>query len=92
MIQNLTQFLNGIPFFSSVWFGVIAMVIVGGSFPPELYQSRKRVVGSGNCVRFCRSIQREIELQFQLLLEIRSIREEAAVGAAKLAVQSASRD
>ena len=34
MIQNLTQFLNGIPFFSSVWFGVIAMVIVGGSFPP----------------------------------------------------------
>ena len=65
---------------------------LGGSFPPELYQSRKRVVGSGNCVRFCRSIQREIELQFQLPLEIRSIREEAAVGAAKLAVQSASRD
>ncbi len=65
---------------------------LGGSFPPELYQSRKRVVGSGNCVRFCQSIQREIELQFQLPLEIRSIREEAAVGAAKLAVQSASRD
>ena len=32
MIQSLTQFLNGIPFFSSVWFGVIAMVIVGGSW------------------------------------------------------------
>ena len=32
MIQSLTQLLNGIPFFSSVWFGVIAMLIVGGSF------------------------------------------------------------
>ena len=32
MIQSLTELLNGIPFFSSVWFGVIAMLIVGGSF------------------------------------------------------------
>lgn len=65
---------------------------LGDSFPLELYQSRKRVVGSGNCVRFCRSIQREIELQFQLPLEIRSVREEAAVGAAKLAGQAVCRN
>lgn len=32
MIQSLTELLNGISFFSSVWFGVIAMLIVGGSF------------------------------------------------------------
>ncbi|MGN0873458.1 MAG: sedoheptulokinase [Victivallales bacterium] len=65
---------------------------LAGSFPPKLYQSRKRVVGSGNCVRFCRSVQREIELQFQLPLELRSVREEAAVGAAKLAGQAVCRN
>lgn len=32
MIQSLIQFLSGIPFFSSVWFGITAMVIVGGSW------------------------------------------------------------
>lgn len=57
------------------------------SFPSELYRGHTRVVGSGNGVRLCRSIQREIELQFGLPLEIRSVREEAAVGAAKLAAR-----
>lgn len=61
---------------------------LGGSFPPEFYRNRERVVGSGNCVRFCGSIRREIERQFDLPLEIRSVREEAAVGAARLAARS----
>ena len=56
--------------------------------PPEFYRNRERVVGSGNCVRFCGSIRREIERQFDLPLEIRSVREEAAVGAARLAARS----
>lgn len=60
-------------------------------FPHELYRNHIRVVGSGNCVRYCRSIQREIERQFELPLELRSVREEAAVGAAKLALSSISR-
>ena len=61
---------------------------LGDSFPPEFYRNRERVVGSGNCVRFCGSIRREIERQFDLPLEIRSVREEAAVGAARLAARS----
>ena len=40
---------------------------------------------------FCGSIRREIERQFDLPLEIRSVREEAAVGAARLAVRSLRR-
>lgn len=60
---------------------------LGGSFPPEFYRNRERVAGSGNCVRFCGSIRREIELQFNLPLEIRSVCEEVAVGAAKLAAR-----
>lgn len=56
-------------------------------FPSKLYRGRTCVAGSGNAVRLCRSIQREIERQFSLPLEIRSVREEAALGAAKLAAQ-----
>lgn len=65
---------------------------LGGSFPAELYRSRKRVVGSGNCVRLCRAVQNEIERQFNMPLEIRSVREEAAVGAARVAAHAAGHE
>jgi sedoheptulokinase len=57
-------------------------------FPEDLRLQRQLVVGSGNGVRLCRSIQQEITSQSGLPLELRQTPEEAATGAACLAASS----
>ncbi len=52
-------------------------------FPAELLKTRKRIVGSGNGVRYCESVRKEIERRTSLPLDMPDIREEAALGAAK---------
>lgn len=63
--------------------GIVRQLVA--PFPPEFLQRRHCVVGSGNCVRLCQTIQQEISRQTALPLELRQTPEEAATGAAKLA-------
>ena len=55
-------------------------------FPPDVIRSRQVVIGSGNAVRFIKSIQYAIEKEFSLPLILSPEREEAAVGAARQAL------
>ncbi len=63
--------------------GIIRTLSAG--IPDEFRRDRKRIIGSGNGLRLCRSIQLAAEREFRLPLEFRDIREEAATGAATLA-------
>lgn len=63
--------------------GIIAELFA--PFPAELLRSRQKILGSGNCVRFCSAIRKEIVKCSGLALELIDSCEEAACGAAKLA-------
>lgn len=54
-------------------------------FPPEAFSGRTRVMGSGNGIRRIRSLQKQVERMLHLELRLRSGREEAACGCARLA-------
>lgn len=54
-------------------------------FPSSLIASRKRVLGSGNCVRFCAAVRQEICRRTNAELIVKQLSEEAACGAAQLA-------
>ena len=56
-------------------------------FPPELLKGRREVSGTGNAVRLLKSIQHAIRREFRLPLTLPETREEAAVGAALLALR-----
>ena len=60
-------------------------------FPAAELQSRREIIGSGNGVRLVRCIQYAIAEEFSLPLRLSEGREEAAVGAAKLALAVARR-
>ncbi len=84
---NLTNFT--LPALASaLGTGIVRQLI--RPFPAALIDSRSCVVGSGNCVRFCKSIQEEICRQSGRPLVLSNLREEAALGAAKLAARNAS--
>ena len=57
-------------------------------FPTEVFNGRTRIVGSGNAVRLLKSIQMVIRQEFPLELEFSEAKEEAAVGAARLACKN----
>lgn len=63
--------------------GIVRQLAEG--IPDSLRPGRKRIIGSGNGLRLCRSIQKAVEEEFHLPLLFRELREEAATGAAKLA-------
>lgn len=54
-------------------------------FPADFLRSRKRILGSGNCLRFCQSLQGSVRRQTGLELVMRDTKEEAAKGAAETA-------
>lgn len=58
------------------------------SFPDEILKRRKIVLGSGNCLRFCKSIRNAVEAELNLTLRLSDVREEACVGCARLAVRA----
>ena len=58
-------------------------------FPQSLREGRKWIVGSGNGIRKNALLQQEIEKAFGLPLRLKELREEAAAGAAMLALAAA---
>ncbi len=58
------------------------------NFPPEELAQRTTVIGSGNAVRLVKSIQHAIKTEFNLPLQLSDKQEEAATGAAQLALQA----
>lgn len=71
---------------SALALGIIRNLKSG--FPAKELASRKKVVGSGNAVRLVKSIRFAIEKEFGLPLELADGSEEAAVGAARQALES----
>lgn len=57
------------------------------AFPEELKKGRSKIAVSGNGIRKNRLLQQEVERVFGMPLVIRSIQEEAAAGAAMLALR-----
>lgn len=62
--------------------GIVAELFA--PFPKEFIRSRKKIIGSGNCVRYCVSIRNAIHHQSQLPLHLITLKEEAACGASRL--------
>ena len=73
---------------SALALGIIRNLKSG--FPAEQLANRRKVIGSGNAVRLVKSICLAIEREFALPLELADGSEEAACGAAELALESAS--
>ena len=55
-------------------------------FCAEVLADRRSIIGSGNAVRLLKSVQFAIQREFGLPLRLTETREEAAVGAALLAL------
>lgn len=73
---------------SALALGIIRNLKSG--FPSQQLENRKKVIGSGNAVRLVKSICLAIEREFGLPLELADGSEEAACGAAALALESAA--
>ncbi|MBO7742488.1 MAG: hypothetical protein J6S21_08045 [Victivallales bacterium] len=65
--------------------GIVATLVA--PFPQELLARRSVILGSGNCLRLCKSIQAETTRRSGLPVTFNELPEEAAQGAAKLAAQ-----
>lgn len=57
-------------------------------FPDEILKRRKIVLGSGNCLRFCKSIRKAVETELDFSLRLSDVREEACFGCARLAMRA----
>ncbi len=57
-------------------------------FPPDLRKGRRRIAASGNGIRKNRLLAQEVERLFGMPLEFGEWKEEAAAGAAMMAVQA----
>ncbi len=65
--------------------GIIHTLAAG--IPEECRKRRKTIVGSGNGLRLCQSLRSAAEQILQLPVVFREVKEEAATGAAKLALK-----